>query len=142
MIEKIKTFPPNEIAGCVGGLVDMEALYCFKKFFKDTIGSLNIECREKKTYLNPQHKRNYIFNTSIQNIDKSHSILIDSLGGLIEQKLMEEEDKWQLFQSKFVNCLTKNKILKKIVSHSRKHGTGIHQVHVNVYSQADVLSAL
>ena len=71
LIEKIKTFSPNEIAGCVGGLVDMEALYCFKKFFKDTVGSSNIECREKKTYLNPQHKRNYIFNTSIQNIDKS-----------------------------------------------------------------------
>jgi len=76
LIEKIKTFSPNEIAGCVGGLVDMEALYCFKKFFKDTVGSSNIECREKKTYLNPQHKRNYIFNTSIQNIDKSDFILL------------------------------------------------------------------
>ena len=34
LIEKIKTFSPDEIAGCAGGLVDMEALYCFKKFFK------------------------------------------------------------------------------------------------------------
>ena len=29
LIEKIKTFSPNEIAGCAGALVDMEALYCF-----------------------------------------------------------------------------------------------------------------
>ena len=76
LIEKIKTFSPDEIAGCAGGLVDMEALYCFKKFFKDTLRSSNIECREKKTYLNPKHKRNYIFNTSIQNIDKSDFILL------------------------------------------------------------------
>ena len=76
LVKKIKTFTSEEIAGCIGSLVDMETMYCFKELFKNTIGSSNIECRENKVYLNPDHKRNYIFNTSIQNIDKSDFILL------------------------------------------------------------------
>tara|TARA_B100001250_G_C19789680_1_gene785858 strand:- start:1601 stop:2158 length:558 start_codon:yes stop_codon:yes gene_type:complete len=45
---------------------------------------------------------------AIQSIDKNESILIDSLGGLVEQFLMEKEDQWQLFQTNFINCLTKS----------------------------------
>ena len=38
----------------------------------------------------------------------SESILIDSLGGLVEQRIMENDEMWDKFQSKFINCLTNN----------------------------------
>jgi len=34
------------------------------------------------------------------------SILIDSLGGLVEQHLFDVDDEWRLFQKRFVNCLS------------------------------------
>ena len=33
------------------------------------------------------------------------SILIDSLGGLVEQHLIKNGEKWELFQTKFLNCI-------------------------------------
>ena len=33
--------------------------------------------------------------------DFNESILVDSLGGLVEQHLTENDDQWQLFQSEF-----------------------------------------
>ena len=38
----------------------------------------------------------------------SESILIDSLGGLVEQRIFENDVIWDNFQSKFINCLTNN----------------------------------
>ena len=36
------------------------------------------------------------------------TFLIDSLGGLVEHHLNENQNKWELFQLKFINCLRKN----------------------------------
>ena len=44
----------------------------------------------------------------IKCLDFNESILVDSLGGLVEQHLTENDDQWQLFQSEFVNCLSTN----------------------------------
>ncbi len=41
----------------------------------------------------------------IKSIGGDESILIDSLGGLVEQRISENEDKWESFQSKFIDCL-------------------------------------
>ena len=53
---------------------------------------------------------------AIESLGKNESILIDSLGGLVEQHLLKEEDQWELFQSKFVNCLIKNNLCVILVS--------------------------
>ena len=42
---------------------------------------------------------------AIESITENESILIDSLGGLVEQHLMKKDDQWESFQRKFVNCL-------------------------------------
>ena len=41
----------------------------------------------------------------IRSTEENESILIDSIGGLIEQHLMKKESEWESFQSKFLNCL-------------------------------------
>ena len=45
----------------------------------------------------------------LDSLSENKSILIDSLGGLVEQQLDKKKDKWDLFQSEFLNCLINNK---------------------------------
>ena len=73
---KIKTTSPDKICGFSGDLVNMEALYLFKEFFYKILNSKNIESRSKNTYLNPEKRENYLFNSSINGIEDSDFIFI------------------------------------------------------------------
>jgi len=72
---KIKSFKPEQIAGHVGDMTSIETIFSFKNFLKK-IGSDNYDFREKRTYIDPTDKMNYIFNSSIQCIEKSDLILL------------------------------------------------------------------
>ena len=52
----------------------------------------------------------------IDSIGENQSILLDSLGGLVENYLTEDDDKWEIFQTKFLNCLTTNDSCIVVVS--------------------------
>ena len=43
---------------------------------------------------------------AIESIKGNHSVLIDSLGGLVEHHLIEDDDQWNNFQNKFLNIFT------------------------------------
>ncbi len=73
--EKIKNTDPEYIGGHVGDLISLENSFAFKKFF-EKIKSKNLEFRERKFYINPDDKINYIFNSSIQGIEESDLILL------------------------------------------------------------------
>ena len=45
---------------------------------------------------------------SIQSCRENEAILIDSLGGLVEQQLLKTDDQWERLQTKFTDCLIKN----------------------------------
>ena len=75
IVKKIQETNPNEIAGHVGDMTCLENALAFKKFF-NYFGSKNLEFREKKFYLNPDEKMNYIFNSSIKGIEESDLILL------------------------------------------------------------------
>ena len=75
LVEKIQSFKPEEIAGHIGDMVNMETALGFKKLFK-IFKSKNIEFREKNFYVNPSEKMNYIFNSSISGIEESDLILL------------------------------------------------------------------
>lgn len=45
---------------------------------------------------------------TIEELQINECILLDSLGGIVEQRLSDNESQWELFQSRFVNCLLKN----------------------------------
>ena len=45
---------------------------------------------------------------AIDYLDDNEAILLDSLGGLVEQHLMINDDQWKLFQTKFLSCILNN----------------------------------
>ena len=55
--------------------MNLENALGFKKLFKE-LGSENLEFREKKFYINPDEKINYVFNSSINGIEESDLILL------------------------------------------------------------------
>ena len=59
----------------------------------------------------------------IESIRVKESILLDSLGGLVEQYLITNDIEWELFESKFLNCLLNNNF--GIVVVSEEIGWGI-----------------
>ena len=73
---KFKNTDKNKICGISGDLINMETLYIFKEFFNKTLGSFNVESRSDHTYLNPDKRENYLFNTSINGIEEADFILL------------------------------------------------------------------
>ena len=55
-------------------------------------------------------------NNAIESIKGNQSILIDSLGGLVEQHLIKDDDQWDDFQIKFLNCLSEDNLCIVVVS--------------------------
>ena len=47
---------------------------------------------------------------SIQSINDNDSILLDSLGGLVEQHIMKDDYQWHIFQDQFIKCLINNNL--------------------------------
>jgi NADH-quinone oxidoreductase subunit G len=73
--KKLNETANSLIAGHIGDLVSLETTLAFKKFF-ELLGSKNLEFREKKFYINSEDKMNYLFNSSINGIEKSDLILL------------------------------------------------------------------
>jgi len=88
LIGKLKSLNPNEIAGMVGDLADLEMIYSFKSFFEKSIGSKNLECRQDKIYINPYERMNYIFNSSISGIEESDFILLVGTNPRLEATIL------------------------------------------------------
>ena len=53
---------------------------------------------------------------AIESSRNEETFLIDSLGGLVEKYLNDNQDDWEYFQLKFLNCLQKNDLGILIVS--------------------------
>jgi len=88
LINKLKSFNPNEVAGLVGDLADLEMIYAFKSFFEKCLGSNNLECRQDRIYINPLERINYIFNTSINGIESSDLILLIGTNPRLEATIL------------------------------------------------------
>ncbi len=88
LIKKLRSYEPNEIAGIVGDLADLEMIYSFKSFFEDCIGSSNFECRQDKIYINPQERMNYVFNSKINGIEEADFILLIGTNPRLEATIL------------------------------------------------------
>ena len=88
LISKLKSFEPNEIAGIVGDLADLEMMYSFKTFFNKCLGSTNLECRQDKIYLNPNNRINYLFNSRINGIEESDLVLLVGTNPKLEATIL------------------------------------------------------
>tara|TARA_Y100000590_G_scaffold378163_1_gene444917 strand:+ start:4811 stop:6850 length:2040 start_codon:yes stop_codon:yes gene_type:complete len=88
LVGKLKTLQPNEMAGLVGDLADLEMIYSFKSFFEKCLGSKNLECRQNRVYINPEERINYIFNSSINGIEDSDFILLVGTNPRLEATIL------------------------------------------------------
>ena len=73
---KFNNTDKEKICGISGDLINMETLYIFKEFFNKTLGSHNLESRSDHTYLNPDKRQNYLFNSTINGIEEADFILL------------------------------------------------------------------
>jgi len=101
LIKKIKEVQPNEIAGHIGDMINMENALGFKKLF-NLIKSNNLEFREKKFYINSSEKINYIFNSSINGIEQSDLILLIGTNPRHEASMLNARIRKHLFKKKFL----------------------------------------
>ena len=88
LINKLKLFNPNEVAGIVGDLADLEMIYSFKNFLEKCVGTSNFEFRKEKIYINPEERMNYIFNSSINGIENSDLILLVGTNPRLEATML------------------------------------------------------
>ena len=84
---KINSTDNDKIAGHIGGLNSIETINSFKKFLEE-INVKNYEFREKDFYVNPEEKMNYIFNSSIQGIEKSDLLLLIGANPRLEATIL------------------------------------------------------
>jgi len=84
---KIDSTDNDKIAGHIGGLNSIETINSFKKFLEE-INVKNYEFREKDFYVNPEEKMNYIFNSSIQGIEKSDLLLLVGANPRLEATIL------------------------------------------------------
>ncbi len=87
LIDKLKSTDLNEIGGHIGDLVNLENALSFKKFFA-ALKINNLEFRERKYYINPTEKINYIFNSSIKGIDETDLILLIGTNPRLEATML------------------------------------------------------
>jgi len=104
LIEKLKSFKKEEIAGIVGDLADLEMIYSFKSFFEKCIGSKNLECRQDKIYINPKERINYIFNSSINGIEESDLILLVGTNPRLEATILNARIRKAYVKNKVKVC--------------------------------------
>ena len=131
LINKLKSFNSNEIAGMVGELADLEMIYSFKSFFEKTLGSKNLECRQDRIYLNPEDRMNYIFNSSINGIEESDLILLVGTNPKLEATILNARIRKSYLKNKvkiysignpgdltypYENIGTSTSIIEKIIS--------------------------
>ncbi|MDC1146301.1 NADH-quinone oxidoreductase subunit NuoG [Candidatus Pelagibacter sp.] len=97
---KFKNTDKDKICGFTGDLVNMESLYIFKEFFNKTLGSTNIEARNDHTYLNPDKRENYLFNSSINGIEEADFILLIGSNPRFEATILNARIRKSYLQNK------------------------------------------
>ena len=97
---KIKKTNSNDIAGFVGDLSDLESMYIFKSLFNKTLNSKNLECRNKRTYIEPKERMNYLFNSTINGIEESDLILLVGTNPRLEATILNARIRKAYLKSK------------------------------------------
>ena len=86
--DKIQSFDKKEVAGLVGDLADLEMMYSFKYFFEECLESKNFECRQKRIYINPSERMNYVFNSTINGIEETDLIILVGVNPRLEATIL------------------------------------------------------
>jgi NADH-quinone oxidoreductase subunit G len=66
---------PEKVAAIAGDLVDVESMYVLKNLL-DALGAKSYDCRQDGTNYDVNNRASYIFNTTIQGIEKADLVLL------------------------------------------------------------------
>ena len=97
---KIENTDKSKICGITGDLNNMETLYIFKEFFNKTLNSTNIDSRQEYQYLNNEKRENYLFNSSINGIEKSDFIFLIGTNPRFEATILNARIRKSYLQNK------------------------------------------
>ena len=86
--DNIRGLTGDKVFGAVGDLVDVETMYMFKKFFKDVLSSDNIDFRPTNYFIDPSHKANYLFNTSISRLEEADLVVLVGTNPRLEATIL------------------------------------------------------
>ena len=75
IVSKINSTNPGQIGAHIGDMASIETIFAFKNLLKK-INCTNYDFREKKLYINPSNKTNYLFNSSIQGLEECDLVLL------------------------------------------------------------------
>ncbi|HEY3149292.1 MAG TPA: NADH-quinone oxidoreductase subunit NuoG [Dongiaceae bacterium] len=73
--KRVAGLPGTRIAAIAGDLVDVESMFALKGLMS-ALGSPNIDCRQDGAALDPKARASWLFNSTINGIDKADAILI------------------------------------------------------------------
>ena len=73
---KVENTDKEKICGFVGDLTNMETSFIFKEFLERTINTKKYDFRPKKRFIDNSKRENYLFNSSINGIEKADIILL------------------------------------------------------------------
>ena len=73
---KVENTDKDKICGFVGDLTNMETSFIFKEFLERTINTKKYDFRPKKRLINNSKRENYLFNSTINGIEKADLILL------------------------------------------------------------------
>jgi NADH-quinone oxidoreductase subunit G len=97
---KINSVDKKKICGISGDLTNMETLYSFKEFFSKCLDSTNIESRIDHSYLNVEKRENYLFNSTINNIEESDFIFLIGTNPRYEATILNARIRKSYLQNK------------------------------------------
>jgi len=98
--KKLKTISPKDLFGVLGGSVDMETAFAFKKFFQSQ-GSFNISSELGNGDINSDFLENSTFNSTINAIDESDVILLVGCDLRKEAPIINARIRKRLLQGNF-----------------------------------------
>ena len=85
---KIKQTDPENIAGFLGDLTNMETMFSAKEFFEKILNSKHLESRSEETFTDISNRENYIFNSTINGIEESDFILLIGTNPRLESTIL------------------------------------------------------
>tara|TARA_B100000963_G_scaffold125347_1_gene109346 strand:+ start:4603 stop:6636 length:2034 start_codon:yes stop_codon:yes gene_type:complete len=99
---KIENTDKEKICGFVGDLTNMETSFIFKEFLERTINTKKYDFRPKKRFVDNSKRENYLFNSTINGIEKADLILLIGTNPRFEATMLNAR-----IRKAFVNNNTK-----------------------------------
>ena len=98
--EQIKSVKPSKIAAIAGDLVDCESMLLLKEMMQK-LGSGNMDCRQDGANLIANNRASYVFNTTIEGIERADLCLLINTNPRIEAPIINARLRKRYLQGEF-----------------------------------------